>query len=80
MPRSPKKKNDLLSHRITPATRKRKRTTRPEDFVGKFLLSIFTGTVTALISLALTHQVDWPIVALVFVTSLLILATYQSWR
>ncbi len=78
MPRSRKKKNDLLSHLITPAPRKRKRQPKPEDFVGKFLLSILTGTVTALVSLALTHQVDWPIVALVFVTSLLILATYQS--
>ncbi len=78
MPRSRKTKKHLLSRLITPAPKKRKRPTKPEDFVGKFLLSIFTGTVTALISLALTHQVDWPIVGLVFVTSLLILAIYQS--
>ncbi|MBI5303947.1 MAG: hypothetical protein HY868_17565 [Chloroflexi bacterium] len=53
---------------------------RKEDFVGKFLLSVAIAFVTGLISQAISNQVNWLVVALAFVSSLAILALYQTRR
>ncbi len=78
MPSSRKKTKHFLARFTLRRTKKRKGSATRQDLIGSFLLIILTSTVTALVSLALTHQVEWPIVAFVFVASLLTLAMYQS--
>ncbi len=78
MPASRKKTKHMLARLPVPASKKRKRRPSREDLVGKFLLSIFTGFVTALISQAVSNQVNWLLVLVIFSMSLLILVLYQN--
>ena len=50
----------------------------PEDFVGKFLLGAFTALVTALISQAVSNQINWLVVVLAAVVALVVLVLYQK--
>jgi Flp pilus assembly protein TadB len=77
----PRKKNKTFPSRSRAPSYKAKpqrAATPAEDFVGKFLLSILTGVVTALISQAVSNQVNWLLVLIIFAVSLLILALYQN--
>ena len=49
-----------------------------EDFVGKFLVGAFTALVTALISQAVSNQINWLVVALAAMAALVVLAAYQN--
>lgn len=51
---------------------------KTEDFVGKFLVGVFTALVTVLIGLAVTNQINWLWVALVCSMGLCVLAIYQN--
>jgi hypothetical protein len=55
----------------------RKRRTRPEDFVGKFLFSVAMAVVTTLITLACAGQAHWEYVVIVFLVALFLLVIYQ---
>jgi Flp pilus assembly protein TadB len=68
------KKFQTQSH--TP-TRDTRRTSPTEDFVGKFMLSVLSGIITALISQAVSNQINWLIVFAVFIISLFALLAYQ---
>jgi uncharacterized membrane protein YeaQ/YmgE (transglycosylase-associated protein family) len=50
----------------------------PEDFVGKFLVGAFTALVTALISQAVSNQINWFVVVLAAVVALVVIAVYQK--
>ena len=52
--------------------------TKTEDFVGKFLVGVFTALVTALISQAVSNQINWLVVVLASVVALVVLAVYQK--
>jgi hypothetical protein len=77
MPR-PRKKNKHLEVSFDPE--KYKRETSTEDFVGHFLVGLFTAFVTALISQAVSNQINWLIVILVSVIAVVVLAIYQTRR
>ena len=49
-----------------------------EDFTGRFLASVAIAFVTGLISQAISNQVNWWIVALAFIVSLVALIAYQK--
>jgi uncharacterized membrane protein YeaQ/YmgE (transglycosylase-associated protein family) len=51
---------------------------KTEDFVGKFLVGVFTALVTALISQAVSNQINWVVVVLASVVALVVLAVYQK--
>ena len=51
---------------------------KTEDFVGKFLVGVFTALVTALISQAVSNQINWLVVVLASVVALVVLAVYQK--
>ena len=55
----------------------REHETRTEDFVGKFLVGAFTALITALISQAVSNQINWLVVVLACVAALIVLAVYQ---
>ena len=74
MPR-PRKKIKHLEVLFDPE--KYKRETSTEDFVGHFLVGLFTAFVTALISQAVSNQINWLIVLLVAFIAVIVLAVYQ---
>jgi hypothetical protein len=51
-----------------------------EDFVGNFLVAIFTAFITALISQAVSNQINWLIVLAITVFAIIVIAVYQSRR
>ena len=51
---------------------------KTEDFVGKFLVGVFTALVTALISQAVSNQINWLVVVLATVVALAVLVVYQK--
>ena len=51
---------------------------KTEDFVGKFLVGVFTALVTALISQAVSNQINWLVVVLATVVALVVLVVYQK--
>jgi hypothetical protein len=53
---------------------------KTEDFVGKFLVGVFTALVTALISQAVSNQINWVIVVLAVVVAFVVLVGYQNRR
>lgn len=69
----PRKKTKNLEVSYDPDNEKPE--TATEDFVGKFLVGVFTALVTALISQAVSNQINWLVVAL---ASIVALAVYQS--
>ena len=77
MPR-PRKKNKHLEVSFDPEKYKREATS--EDFVGHFLVGVFTAFVTALISQAVSNQINWLVVIGVALTAVVVLAIYQSRR
>lgn len=77
MPR-PRKKTKNLEVSYEPNEHQDKAPT--EDFVGNFLVGIFTAIVTALISQALSNQINWLVVVLVAVIAFVVLAIYQRRR
>ena len=74
MPR-PRKKTKHLEVSYDPEKYKREAST--EDFVGHFLVGLFTAFVTALISQAVSNQINWVFVALVALVAVIVLAIYQ---
>ncbi len=77
MPR-PRKKNKNLEVSFEPNKHQGKSTT--DDLVGNFLVGIFTAFVTALISQAISNQINWLVVILGAVIASVVLAIYQSKR
>ena len=53
---------------------------KTEDFVGKFLVGVFTALVTALISQAVSNQINWLVVVLASVVALVVLVAYQRMK
>jgi hypothetical protein len=76
MPKSSKRPKNFYLHK---GAKQSDRKSGPEDFVGKFLLSIFTVLFTVVIGLAVTNQISWFVVGLVCLVGLSVLAIYQSW-
>jgi hypothetical protein len=76
MPRPQKKKKLEVSF----DPEKYKRETSTEDFVGHFLVGLFTAFITALISQAVSNQINWLIVLLVALIAVIVLAIYQTRR
>ncbi len=74
MPKS-RKKAKHLEVSYEPDSEKKGSTT--EDFVGRFLVGVFTALITALISQAVSNQINWLGVALAAVVALVVLAVYQ---
>lgn len=74
----PRRKTKHLEVSYEPDGEKKESTT--EDFVGKFLVGVFTALVTALISQAVSNQINWLVVVLASVVALIVLAMYQSRR
>ena len=74
----PRKKTKHLEVSFDPEKYKREAST--EDFVGHFLVGLFTAFVTALISQAVSNQINWLIVVLVSVIAVIVLAMYQMRR
>ena len=77
MPR-PRKKSKHLEVSFDPEKYKRESST--EDLVGHFLVGLFTAFITALISQAVSNQINWLVVAVVSVIAVVVLAIYQSKR
>ncbi len=75
MPRA-RKKIKHLEVSYEPDGEKKEPTTT-EDFVGKFLVGVFTALITALISQAISNQINWLVVALASAVALMVLAVYQ---
>ena len=75
MPKPRKKTKNL---EVSYDSENRDQETPPEDFVGKFLVGAFTALVTALISQAVTNQINWLVVVLASVVALAVLAMYQG--
>lgn len=59
---------------------KPQRASAPEDFVGNFLVGIFTALITALISQAISNQINWLVVVLMAGLAFTVLVVYQSRR
>jgi uncharacterized membrane protein YeaQ/YmgE (transglycosylase-associated protein family) len=72
----PRKKSKHLE--ISHDTDRAEPPTKTEDFVGKFLVGVFTALVTALISQAVSNQINWVVVVLAVVGALVVLIGYQS--
>jgi hypothetical protein len=77
MPR-PRKKNKNLEVSFDPE--KYKGEVSSEDLVGHFLVGIFTAIITALISQAVSNQINWLVVMVVSIIAVVVLAIYQSRR
>ncbi len=78
MSHKPSKKSKNFS---VPSDAKRPiRKSKTEDFVGKFLVGVFTALVTVFIGLAVSNQISWLVVVLVSVIGLCVLAIYQNRR
>ena len=77
MPR-PRKKNKHLEVSFDPE--KYKRETSSEDLIGHFLVGVFTAFITALISQAVSNQINWLVVVGVSLIAVIVLAIYQSRR
>jgi len=71
----PRRKAKHLEVSYEPDGEKKESTT--DDFVGKFLVGVFTALVTALISQAVSNQINWLVVALASAVALVVLAVYQ---
>ncbi len=74
----PRKKKNYQSRSTTPNYTPSSKRDTTEDFVGKFLLSTAVALVAALITLALSNQINWLVVVLAFVICLYILTVYQK--
>jgi hypothetical protein len=77
MPKARKKNKQLIIEDHTQDTLPDEPIAR-EDLVGKFLVSVAIAFVTGLITQAISDQVNWIIVALAFVVSLIVLLAYQK--
>jgi hypothetical protein len=74
----PRKKSKHLE--VSYDTDRNEPPSKTEDFVGKFLVGVFTALITALISQAVSNQINWVIVVLTVVVALIVLVGYQSKR
>jgi hypothetical protein len=74
----PRKKNKQLEVSFDPE--KYKRETSSEDLIGHFLVGVFTAFITALISQAVSSQINWLVVVGVSLIAVIVLAIYQSRR
>lgn len=72
----PRKKTKHLEVSYDPENRDQD--SPPEDFVGRFLVGAFTALVTALISQAVSNQINWLIVVLAAIAALVVLGLYQK--
>ena len=77
MPR-PRKKTKHLEISFDPE--KYKRETSSEDLIGHFLVGVFTAFITALISQAVSSQINWLVVVGVSLIAVIVLAIYQGRR
>ena len=57
--------------------RRRQRREAQEDFVGKFVFSTAVAFIAALINQAVANQVNWLIVLLAFLLTLILLTLYD---
>ncbi|CAG0965401.1 hypothetical protein ANRL3_01152 [Anaerolineae bacterium] len=73
----PKPRKKIKHLEVSHDTNDYKQESSTEDFVGKFLVGVFTAIVTALISQAVSNQVNWLVVALAVIAALIVLAVYQ---
>lgn len=74
----PRKKTKHLEVSFDPE--KYKRETSSEDLIGHFLVGVFTAFITALISQAVSSQINWLVVVGVSLIAVIVLAIYQSRR
>ena len=74
----PKPHRKMKNLEVSYDSENRDHETPPEDFVGKFLVGAFTALVTALISQAVSNQINWLVVVLASIIALIVLAGYQS--
>ena len=74
----PKPRKKIKHLEVSHDTNDHKQESSAEDFVGKFLVGVFTAIVTALISQAISNQVNWLVVALAVIVALVVLALYQK--
>ena len=75
---SPKSRKKSKHLEISYDTDRDEPPSKTEDFVGKFLVGVFTALVTALISQAVLNQINWLVVVLASVVALVVLAVYQK--
>ena len=74
----PRKKIKHLEVSFDPEKYKRERAS--EDLIGHFLVGVFTAFITALISQAVSNQINWLVVVVVSFIAVVVLAIYQSKR
>ena len=91
MPKRHKKSKKLLSQSSSPAYQLDERIAnkpkddasgskpKRDDLVGNFLASTTVALVTALITQAVSNQINWVVVALAFLISVVVLLIYQRW-
>lgn len=77
MPR-PRKKTKHLEVSFDPE--KSKRAAASDDLIGHFLVGVFTAFITALISQAVSNQINWLVVIGVSLIAVVVLGLYQRHR
>ena len=76
----PKPRKKIKHLQVSQETNKSKLKSATEDLVGNFLVSIFTAFITALMSQAVSNQINWFVVVLAFTAMLVVLFIYQRQR
>lgn len=74
----PKPRKKLKHLEVEYLPDKSKRPTASDDLVGKFMVGISTAFITALISQAISNQINWAVVIVVTAIAFMVLAIYQS--
>jgi hypothetical protein len=77
MPKPRKKTKNL---EVSYESNKRPQRSSTDDFVGNFLVGIFTAFITALFSQAVSDQINWLVVVVVTALAIIVIALYQSRR
>lgn len=76
----PKPRKRIKNLEVSYESHKPSKRSSTEDFVGNFLVGISTAFITALISQAVSNQINWLVVILVTAFALIVIALYQSQR
>lgn len=76
----PKPRKRIKNLEVSYESNKQPKRSSTEDFVGNFLVGIFTAFITALISQAVSNQINWLVVVGVTALAIIVIALYQSQR